>query len=270
MLLYRLGPDGAFAVEDDDGRMRFLYSDPMETRPGGWEYGREISPDLPSLLPPIRPGKIVGIGRNYAAHAAELGNEVPSEPLIFLKSPGSVIGPSSAVLLPPESSEVHFEGEVAIVMGRRLTQGSRQEAEQAILGVTCANDVTARDLQRSDKTFARGKSFDTFCPVGPAILIGLPSELEIITRINGEERQRGTTSLMLVGLVDLVVYVSRMMTLEAGDLILTGTPSGVGAVAAGDRMEVEIPGIGVLANPVALREPLRGQIDESDGGDDLG
>ena len=258
MLLYRLGPDGALAVKDDDGRVRFLYSDPLETRPGGWEYGREIAPDLPSLLPPVRPGKIVGIGRNYAEHAAELGNEVPSEPLLFLKSPGSVIGPSSAVLLPPESSEVHFEGEVAIVMGRRLTRGSRQEAELAILGVTCANDVTARDLQRSDKTFARGKSFDTFCPVGPAILIGVPGELEVITRVNGEERQRGTTSLMLVGLVDLVVYVSQMMTLEAGDLILTGTPAGVGAVSAGDRMEVEVPGVGVLANSVELHGADKG------------
>jgi 2-keto-4-pentenoate hydratase/2-oxohepta-3-ene-1,7-dioic acid hydratase in catechol pathway len=258
MLLFRLGPDGALAVEGDDGRMRFLYSDPMETRPGGWEYGREIEPDLPSLLSPVRPGKIVGIGRNYAEHAAELGHEVPSEPLLFLKSPGSVIGPSSAVLLPPESAEVHFEGEIAVVMGRRLTRGSRRQAEQAILGVTGANDVTARDLQRSDKTFARGKSFDTFCPLGPAILIGVPGELEVITRVNGEERQRGTTSLMMVGLVDLVVYVSRMMTLEAGDLILTGTPAGVGAVAAGDRMEVEIPGVGVLSNPVELRGPDEG------------
>jgi 2-keto-4-pentenoate hydratase/2-oxohepta-3-ene-1,7-dioic acid hydratase in catechol pathway len=129
-----------------------------------------------------------------------------------------------------------------------LSRGSRQEAEAAILGVTCANDVTARDLQRSDATFARGKSFDTFCPLGPAILVGMPEELEVITRINGEERQRGSTALMVVGIVDLLVYVSQMMTLEPGDVILTGTPAGVGAVEDGDRMEVEIPGVGVLVN----------------------
>jgi 2-keto-4-pentenoate hydratase/2-oxohepta-3-ene-1,7-dioic acid hydratase in catechol pathway len=262
MRLFRLGPDGAFAVEDDDGRVRFLYSDPMETRPRGWEYGREIDSDLPSLLPPLRPGKIVGIGRNYAEHAAELGNEVPAEPLLFLKSPGSVVGPSAPVLLPPESSEVHFEGEIAVVLRQRLSRGSRQQAEQAILGVTCANDLTARDLQRSDATFARGKSFDTFCPLGPAILVGLPEELEVVTRINGEERQRGSTALMMVGIIDLVVYVSRMMTLEPGDLILTGTPAGVGPVLAGDRMEVEIEGVGVLSNPV---ESLR-----TEAGSDVG
>ena len=250
MLLYRLGPDGAHAVEDDDGRMRFLYSDPMETRPDGWEYGREIDSRLPSLLPPVRPGKIVGIGRNYAEHAAELGNAVPSEPLLFLKSPGSVVGPSSPVRLPPESTEVHFEGEIAVVLQQRLCRASSQEAEKAVLGVTCANDVTARDLQRGDETFARSKSFDTFCPLGPAILVGMPGELEIITRVNGEERQRASSALMMVGIVDLLVYVSRMMTLEPGDVILTGTPSGVGAVEDGDRMEVEIPGVGVLANRV--------------------
>ncbi len=250
MLLYRLGPDGALAVEDEDGRMRFLYSDPMETRPGGWEYGREIDGNLPSLLPPVRPGKIVGIGRNYAGHAAELGNDVPSEPVLFLKSPGSVIGPSAPVRLPPESAEVHFEGEIAVVLGQRISRASRQEAEHAGLGVTCANDVTARDLQRSDATFARGKSFDTFCPLGPAILVGVPGELEIITRVNGEERQRASSALMIVDIVDLLVYVSRMMTLECGDVILTGTPSGVGPVEDGDLMEVEIPGVGVLANRV--------------------
>ncbi|NIW36937.1 MAG: 2-hydroxyhepta-2,4-diene-1,7-dioate isomerase, partial [Gemmatimonadetes bacterium] len=147
MLLYRLGPDGAFAVEDE-GRVRFLYSDPFETLPGGWEYGREIGGELPSLLPPVRPGKVVGIGRNYAEHARELGNEVPGEPVVFLKSPGSVVGPKAPIVLPPESDDVHYEGEIAVVLRSRLTRAPADEARQAVLGVTCANDVTARDLQR--------------------------------------------------------------------------------------------------------------------------
>jgi len=250
MILYRLGPDGAYAVEDD-GELRFLYSDPFETRPGGWEYGRELEAGLPGLLPPVRPGKVVGIGRNYAAHARELGNDVPGEPLVFLKSPGSVIGPTAPIVLPPESSEVHFEGEVAVVMRERLCRASREEAADAVLGVTCANDVTARDLQRGDKTFARAKSFDTFCPVGPGILVDADlADLEVVTRVNGEERQRSGVDLMLWDIPDLVAYVSRMMSLEPGDLILTGTPAGVGPLAVGDRVEVEVSRVGVLESPV--------------------
>jgi len=211
-------------------------------------------------LPPVRPGKVVGIGRNYAEHARELGNEVPTEPLVFLKSPGSVIGPTAPIVLPPESSDVHFEGEIAVVLRARLTRASSEEAARAILGVTCACDVTARDLQRSDKTFARAKSFDTFCPLGPGILVEADLEgLEVATRINGEERQRAAADLMLWGIVDLVVYVSRMMTLESGDLILTGTPAGVGPLNDGGRVEVEVSGVGVLENRVeAWRRELDG------------
>ena len=250
MLLYRLGPDGAYAVASEAGT-RFLYSDPFETPPGAWEYGRVIEAELPSLLAPVLPRKIVGVGRNYVEHAAELGNEVPPEPLLFLKAPTSVIGPASPIVLPPESENVHFEGEIAVVVARRLTRPDLEEAAAAILGVTCSCDVTARDLQRSDATFARAKSFDSFCPLGPAILVGEPEEsLELVTRVNGEERQRGTTSQMVFGIVELTAYVASMMTLEAGDVLLAGLPAGVGPLRAGDEVEVEVEGVGVLRNPV--------------------
>ena len=254
MLLYRTGHEGFYAAQDEAGTLRALYSDPFETLPGGWELGREIDLAKEGLLPPVVPRKIVGIGRNYHAHAAELGNPMPAEPLIFLKAPTSLIGPNATVLMPPESTRVEFEGEIALVIRDRIARANPEEARRAILGVTCACDVTARDLQRSDATFARGKSFDTFCPLGPAIRLGADLEnLEVITRVQGEERQRGHTSLMEWGLIDLVVYVSRMMTLEPGDVILTGTPSGVGPLADGDLVEVEIPGIGVLTNRVEAR-----------------
>jgi 2-keto-4-pentenoate hydratase/2-oxohepta-3-ene-1,7-dioic acid hydratase in catechol pathway len=156
------------------------------------------------------------------------------------------------VVLPPESGQVSFEGEIAVVLGRRLCRAGADEARQAILGVTCANDVTARDLQKKDATFARAKSFDSFCPLGPALWVDADVEdLTVVTRVNGEERQRGATREMAFGIVDLLVYASRMMTLEPGDVVLTGTPSGVGPLSSGDVVEVEIPGLGVLANPVA-------------------
>jgi len=258
MILYRRGPDGAFAVKDG-GKVRFLYSDPFETRPGAWEYGREIGSDLPGLLPPVRPGKIVGAGRNYADHARELGNDVPAEPVVFLKSPGSVIGPSAPIVLPPESHDVQFEGEVAVVLRERLSRASAETAAAAILGVTCACDVTARDLQRQDVTFARAKSFDTFCPLGPGILIDADlTDLELTTRINGEVRQSAGVDQMLWKIPDLVAYVSRMMTLEAGDVVLMGTPAGVGPLADGDRVEVEVSSVGVLESRV---EAWRGSVD---------
>ncbi len=259
MLLYRLAPEGFHAATAPDGSVRILFSDPFETPPGRWEYGRTVDPEAAGLLLPIpagTPGKIVGIGRNYHAHAAELGNPMPPEPLIFLKAPSSIIGPGEPVLLPPESERVEFEGEIAALLGRRLSRAGEDEAGEAILGVTCAVDVTARDLQRKDATFARGKSFDTFCPVGPALAIGAdPTDLEVVTRINDEERQRGHTSQMEWGIAELLSYVSRHMTLEPGDLVLTGTPSGVGPLTAGDRLEVEVSGVGVLRNPVERLGP---------------
>jgi 2-keto-4-pentenoate hydratase/2-oxohepta-3-ene-1,7-dioic acid hydratase in catechol pathway len=265
MLLYRVAPEGFYAVADPEtpDRLQVLHSNPFEALPGAWELGREISresnPQL-ALLPPLGvPSKIVGIGRNYLEHARELGNELPAEPLLFLKAPSSLIGPNAPIVLPPESQRVEHEGEIAVVLRRRLSRGATpEEARGAVLGVTCANDVTARDLQRKDATFARAKSFDTFCPLGPAIWVGADLEdLAVVTRVNGAERQRGHTREMAFGIVDLLVYASRMMTLEPGDLLMTGTPAGVGPLTDGDRVEVEIPGLGVLGNPV---EAWRGSI----------
>jgi 2-keto-4-pentenoate hydratase/2-oxohepta-3-ene-1,7-dioic acid hydratase in catechol pathway len=171
--------------------------------------------------------------------------------VIFLKSPGSILGSGAPIVLPPESERVEHEGEIAVVVRHRLTRVDAEDARRGVLGVTCANDVTARDLQRRDPTFCRAKSFDTFCPLGPAILVEPDLErLEVTTRVGGVERQRGHVAQMTWGIVDLVVYVSRMMTLEPGDVILTGTPAGVGPLADGDVVEVEIPGVGVLRNPV--------------------
>ncbi len=254
MLLYRLAPEGFYVAADPDapGRLRALFSDPFETLPGGWELGGDVDPATAHFLPPVRPGKIVAIGRNYAEHAKELGNVVPEEPLFFLKAVSAVIGPGAPIVLPPESQRVEHEGEIAVVLRRRLTRGATaDEARNAVLGVTCANDVTARDLQKKDGRFARAKGFDTFCPLGPAIRVGADLEdLEVILRVNGAERQRGHVRLMAFPIVDLLLYVSRMMTLEPGDVLLTGTPAGVGPLVEGDRVEVEIPGVGVLSNPV--------------------
>jgi 2-keto-4-pentenoate hydratase/2-oxohepta-3-ene-1,7-dioic acid hydratase in catechol pathway len=251
MLLYRLGPEGFFAATDEDGAVRYLHSDPFEVRPGGWDLGREVPDGFRAAMAPVKPGKIVGIGRNYRAHAAELDNPMPAEPLIFLKAPSSILGPLAPIVLPPESERVEFEGEIAVVVRDRLTRASKDEVRSAILGVTCACDVTARDLQRKDATFARGKSFDTFCPLGPAIAVDADLEnLQVTTRLNGEVRQQGHVSEMEWGVEELLVYVSRHMTLEPGDVILTGTPAGVGPLTAGDGLEVEVSQVGVLANPV--------------------
>lgn len=258
MLLYRVAPEGFYAAADPEGELRVLYSDPFSVLPGGWELGRRLSEQTASLLVPVRPGKVVGVGRNYRAHAEELGNPVPEEPLVFLKAPSSVVGPNAPVVLPPESGQVEFEGEIAVVLRERLRRASREEAGRAVLGVTCACDVTARDLQRRDATFARAKSFDTFCPLGPAIRVRpVWEELSVVTRVGGVERQRGALGEMIWHPLDLLAYISTMMTLEPGDVVLTGTPAGVGPLADGDLLEVEVAGVGVLTNPVeAWKEGL--------------
>jgi 2-keto-4-pentenoate hydratase/2-oxohepta-3-ene-1,7-dioic acid hydratase in catechol pathway len=210
-----------------------------------------VSWDQARLLAPVIPTKIVAVGRNYADHAAELGNELPESPMIFLKPPTSVIGPHQPIRLPPDSHEVHHEAEMAVVIGRVARNVEIEDAGAYILGYTAANDVTARDLQRRDATFARGKSFDTFCPLGPAIDVEPDLEaLEVVTRVDGVERQRGRVGEMAWGPIDLLVYVSRMMTLEAGDLVLTGTPAGVGPLLPGARVTVEVTGVGELENRV--------------------
>jgi 2-keto-4-pentenoate hydratase/2-oxohepta-3-ene-1,7-dioic acid hydratase in catechol pathway len=206
--------------------------------------------------PPF-PSKIVAVGKNYRDHAAEFGSVAPEdEPMLFLKAPSALILDGSPILLPPESQRVDYEGELALVVGRRIKNWPAERWLEALAGVCCANDVTARDLQKKDKQFARSKSFDTFCPVGPAIVTGVDaSDLAIHTRVNGAERQSSRTSQMVFSPSFLVGYVSRMMTLLPGDLILTGTPAGVGPLSAGDLVEVEIERVGVLRNPVGSPSP---------------
>jgi 2-keto-4-pentenoate hydratase/2-oxohepta-3-ene-1,7-dioic acid hydratase in catechol pathway len=204
------------------------------------------------LLAPVEPSKIVCIGRNYAAHAAEMGNEVPKEPLMFLKPPSSIIGPEEAIVLTKYSQRVEHEGELALVIGRRCSQlRDTDDALSFVVGYTCLNDVTARDLQKSDVQFTRAKGFDTFCAVGPHIETALdPSNVLVETHVNGARRQSGVTSLMTYPPAFLVGWISRMMTLMPGDVIATGTPAGVGPLVAGDTVEVSVAGVGVLRNPV--------------------
>ena len=207
------------------------------------------------LLPPTRPTKIVCVGRNYRAHAAEHGAEVPTEPLLFLKPPSSVIGHRENIRLPALSDHVEHEAELALVIGRRCRRVAADDAWENVFGVTCANDVTARDLQRSDSQWTRGKGFDTFCPIGPWIETGLTREdvggLGICCRVNGEKRQESNTASMVFSPSQLISYITQVMTLDPGDLILTGTPSGVSPLKTGDEVEVEIDRIGTLRNPVA-------------------
>jgi 2-keto-4-pentenoate hydratase/2-oxohepta-3-ene-1,7-dioic acid hydratase in catechol pathway len=204
------------------------------------------------LLAPVEPSKIVCVGRNYAAHAAELGNELPKEPLIFLKPSTSVIGHEEPIVLTKLSQQVEHEGELALVIGRRCAHlRDTDDALSFLVGYTCLNDVTARDVQKSDVQFSRAKGFDTFCPVGPHIETDLdPASVLVETRVNGELRQSGKTSLMLYSIPFLIRWISRMMTLLPGDVLATGTPAGVGPLVAGDTVEVAVSGIGVLRNPV--------------------
>ena len=200
-----------------------------------------------------RPGKIIGVGRNYRDHAAELGNTVPAKPLLFFKPPTAVIGDGVAIVLPPESQQVDFEGEIGVVIGRSLRRATEHEARAGIAGITCVNDVTARDLQRTEEQWARAKGFDTFCPMGPRVVpvdLRRLETLEVFCRVNGKQRQHGRARDMVFSILALVSVVSHVMTLEPGDLIATGTPAGVGPLAPGDVVEVEIPGVGVLRNPV--------------------
>lgn len=206
-----------------------------------------------SSLP--RPSKIVCIGRNYVAHAAELGNEVPSEPLVFLKPPSALIRHGDAIVIPPDVGEVHFEGEIGVLMGRTASWVTEAEAMAYVDSLAPVNDVTARTLQRKDSQWSRAKGFDTFCPLGeprPLSEVDL-DQLSVITRVNGQEKQRGRIQDMVFSIPFLISYVSRIMTLEPGDLLATGTPEGVGPLVPGDRVEVELTGLKVLENPVTER-----------------
>lgn len=233
--------------------VRELSGDPFSQ----WTVGATVGPlkDIP-LLAPVTPTKILCVGRNYPAHAAEHGAEVPAEPLLFFKPPSAVIGPDAPIVLPPLSQQVEYEAELAIVIGRRCRNVRPEEAWAYVLGVTGANDVTARDLQRRDGQWTRAKGFDTFCPVGPWLVVGVTeaeiADRAVLCRVNGEVRQRGRTSEMVFPPAALIAYAASVMTLEPGDLILTGTPAGVGPLHPGDVVEVEVEGVGVLRNPVTL------------------
>ena len=204
-----------------------------------------------TLLSPCQPTKIVALGRNYAAHAAEHGADVPSQPLIFLKPPSAVIGPGEPIVCPPQSKQVEHEAELAVVIGRPARRVTAAHAWGYILGYTCANDVTARDLQRSDGQWSRAKGFDTFAPLGPWIVTELdPGDLAVTCRVNGQVKQQASTADMVFKIAQLVEFITAAMTLEPGDVILTGTPEGVSPIQPGDVVEVEIQGIGALRNPV--------------------
>ncbi len=195
--------------------------------------------------------KIVCVGRNYIEHAKELGNEVPKEPLIFLKPPSSVIADGQPIRLPGVSKQVEYEGEIGVIVGQRLTRVDEQQARAAIMGIAAVNDVTARDLQKSDSQWTRAKGFDTFCPVGvPGEVPADLGSLEVVTRVNGQERQRGKASQMAFSIPMLLAYISNIMTLEQGDLVCTGTPAGVGTLKAGDEVEVEVVGVSRVRNTV--------------------
>lgn len=200
----------------------------------------------------FRPSKIVCVGRNYAEHAAELGNEVPKEPLLFLKAPSALIRHDEAIVIPTQSEQVEHEAELAVVIGRDCKDiGDDDDAFQYVLGYACLNDVTARDIQRRDVQFTRGKSFDTFCPIGPWIETELdPTDVRITCSVNGEMKQDARTSQMVFPVEFLIRYISRQMTLKKGDVIATGTPSGVSKMKAGDVCEIQIDGIGALRNPI--------------------
>jgi 2-keto-4-pentenoate hydratase/2-oxohepta-3-ene-1,7-dioic acid hydratase in catechol pathway len=201
-----------------------------------------------------RPSKIVCIGRNYLEHARELGNDAPKEPLFFLKPPSSIVASGEPIELPPQSRQVEHEGEIGLIIGKRLRRASPKEAVAGISAIVAVNDVTARDLQRTDSQWTRAKGFDTFCPVGePGTVPNDLSHLTVVTRVNGKERQRGSASEMLFSIPDLLAYVSNVMSLEPGDVVATGTPAGVGILEAGDEVEVEIVGVSRVRNPVRTR-----------------
>ncbi len=243
-------------IGDDKGvpTIGILKGDPLYA---GFELvGRKIPLDDVRLLAPVIPrSKVVCVGLNYRDHAAELGGDLPDEPLIFLKPNTSVIGPGEPILYPSQSTDVHYEGELAVVVGRICRDVSAEDASMVIFGYTVANDVTARDLQAKDGQWARAKGFDTFCPLGPWIETDLdPSSLQVSTALNDEPKQDGHTSDMVFSVPDIVAYVSSFMTLLPGDVILTGTPEGVGPMGVGDTVSVTVEGIGTLTNQVLGRD----------------
>lgn len=256
-------------IGDEDGveMLAALRGDPLYA---GFELTGQKIPlaDVRLLAPVIPRSKVVGVGRNYADHAAELGHDLPAEPLIFLKPNTSVIGPDESIVCPEQSDEVHFEGELAVVIGRICKEVAAADAATVIFGYTVANDVTARDLQERDDQWARAKGFDTFCPLGPWIETTLdPADLRVTTTVDGEVRQDGRTASMVFDIGRIVEYVSSVMTLLPGDVICTGTPEGVGPLRPGETVEVTVEGIGTLRNRVVGRAVGDETVDE-EGDDD--
>jgi len=241
-------------IPADDSTVVALAGDPLHVGMSPTEQVHRLV-DVRLLAPVIPRSKVVGIGRNYAAHAAEMGSELPSEPLMFLKPNTTVIGPGDPIFYPRQSNEVHFEGELAVVIGRICRDVTPERVKDVIYGYTIGNDVTARDLQKNDVQFTRSKGFDSFCPLGPWIETDLDTDdLRVQTHLNGDLMQDGSTKDLIFDVASLVAYVSSVMTLLPGDVILTGTPEGVGPMTPGDEVDVTIAGIGTLTNKVVSRD----------------
>ena len=248
------GERSFFALVEDERGIRELAQDPFAGGAGGGPapFGPRRGTDGLRWLVPCVPSKIVGVGRNFQAHSAELGNPIPSEPILFLKPPSALLPQGGIIRLPAASRRIDFEGELGVVIGSAASCVPEARALEYVLGYTCVNDVTARDVQQKDVQFTRAKGFDTFCPVGPCIGTGLdPAALEIETYVNGERRQSSPTSRMIFPVPRLISYISHVMTLLPGDLVATGTPEGVGPLRPGDEVTVSISGIGRLTNRVA-------------------
>jgi 2-keto-4-pentenoate hydratase/2-oxohepta-3-ene-1,7-dioic acid hydratase in catechol pathway len=246
---FAIGSTIGYGTVEDDGQIRAITTTPFLP----WESTDErFTAEQVRVLSPVLPSKIVAVGLNYRSHAEETGMPLPEEPMIFLKPTTSVIGPGDTIKLPAQSKRVDHEGELAIVIGKAARGIDEDGAVAAILGYTCANDVTARDLQAKDIQFTRAKGFDTFCPLGPQVVTDIdPGSLELICRVNGEVRQQQKTSDLVFGCAALVAFVASVMTLLPGDVILTGTPSGIAPLSNGDQVDVEISEIGVLRNSVS-------------------
>ena len=251
---FTTGEDPVFGLVDGAGeKIAEITGDPLYQRIELTGTVHEID-DVRLLAPVIPRSKVIGIGKNYADHAAEMGGEAPAEPLMFLIPNTAVVGPGDPVVMPRQSANVHYEGELAVVIGRICKDVPIDRVKDVVYGYTCANDVTARDLQKSDGQWSRAKGFDTFCPLGPWIQTELDtSDLSLVTRLDGEVVQDGTTGDMIHDVATRVSYASQAFTLLPGDVILTGTPAGVGPVETGQRVEVEIEGIGTLSNPFLRR-----------------
>jgi 2-keto-4-pentenoate hydratase/2-oxohepta-3-ene-1,7-dioic acid hydratase in catechol pathway len=246
---FAIGSTIGYGTIEDDGRIRAITTTPFLP----WEPTDErFAPDAVRILAPVLPSKIVAIGLNYRSHAEETGMKLPEEPMMFIKPTTSVIGPGDTIKLPPQSKRVDYEAELAIVIGKAAKNVNENGAAAVILGYTCGNDVTARDLQAMDVQFTRAKGFDTFCPLGPHIATDVDGGgVDIELRVNGAVKQKSNTSDLVFGPQALVAFISSVMTLLPGDVIMTGTPAGIGPLAAGDTVEVEIAGIGTLRNPVS-------------------